>query len=97
MASSDTHMSQISTERWNALPNILRENKGAHLVVLSSSMPMIYNLQLSEQRLQSVGKEVGVSIERVGHVDGMWLYRLTTLFPQRIAKQITATATGCSR
>ena len=72
-----THMwPQISTERWNALPNILRENKGAHLVVLSSSMPMIYNLQPSEQRLQSVGKEVGVSIERVGHVDGMWLYRL---------------------
>ena len=48
-----THMwPQISTERWNALPNILRENKGAHLVVLSSSMPMIYNLQPSEQRLQ---------------------------------------------
>ena len=72
-----THMwPQISTERWDALPKILLENKGSHLLVLKSSMPMIYNLQPSEQRLQRIGQEVGVSIERVGHVDGMWLYRL---------------------
>ena len=74
---SVTHMwPKISTERWDALPEILEDNKGAHLLVLKASIPMIYNLQPSEQRLQSVGKEVGVSIERVGHVDGMWLYKL---------------------
>lgn len=70
-----THMwPQISTERWNALPSIIREHKGSHLLVIKSSMPMIYNLQPSEQRLQTIAKEVGVSIERGGYIGGVWLY-----------------------
>ena len=67
---------QISTERWDALPSILEDNIGAHLLVLDASMPMTYNLQPSEQRLNKVAEDVGVSIKRVGHVDGMWLYLL---------------------
>jgi hypothetical protein len=67
---------QISTQRWDALPNILAENIGSHLLVLDASMPMIYNLQPSEQRLNKVAEEIGISIKHVDQVDGMWLYLL---------------------
>ena len=79
---SVTHMwPKISTERWDALPNIIKDNQGTHLLVLKSSTPMIYNLQPSVQRLQIVGKNVGVSIELVGHIDGIRLYRLDDSLP----------------
>lgn len=67
---------QISTERWDALPSILEANSGSHLLVLDASMSMTYNLQPSEQRLNKVAKDVGISIKHVGEVDGMWLYLL---------------------
>lgn len=72
-----THMwPQISIERWDALPDIIRENKGSHLLVLKSSMPMIYNLQPSKGRLQSIAKEVHVSIKLIEAIDGVWLYKI---------------------
>ncbi len=64
----------ISTQRWNALPQILEVASGGHLIVLQSSMSMIYNLSPSLNRLQSVAKKAHLHVEQIETEPGVWLY-----------------------
>ena len=67
----------ISTERNNALPNIIQQaSHGGHLLVLRSSQAMIYNLQPSLEKLQNIAGTT--QIELVDSIpDQVWLYRVT--------------------
>ncbi len=64
----------ISTQRWNALPDILQDSVHGHLIILQSSTPMIYNLSPSLNRLQSVAEEVNLSVTLIDTQEGVWLY-----------------------
>ena len=65
----------ISHERGKALPKLLQEAEGGHLVVLRSSSGMIYNLRPSTQKLAQLAQPLGLKIELVDTwTDRLWLY-----------------------
>ena len=66
----------ISTERWAALPRILDAPPSSHLMVLKSSMPMIYNLQPSQDRLKATATKYGHQIELIDAMSGVELYQI---------------------
>ena len=67
----------ISAERNNALPHIIQQaSQGNHLLVLRSSQAMMYNLQPSLEKLQSIAGTT--QIELVDSIPNqVWLYRVT--------------------
>jgi hypothetical protein len=65
----------ISHERMKALPQLLQESKGGHLLVLRSSSGMIYNLRPSTKSLEQLAKPLGLNIELVDTwTNRLWLY-----------------------
>lgn len=66
----------ISIERWAVLPNLLDNYPSSHLIVLSSSMPMIYNLQPTKHRLEETAKQYGHHIQWIDSIDGVELYHI---------------------
>ena len=67
----------ISTKRWAALPQIFQDAAPGHLIVLNSSMPMIYNLQPSVKRLTETATQYGYRISLLESVEGVHLYQIT--------------------
>ena len=59
----------ISTERWSVLPRLLDEHPSKHLIVLQSSMPMIYNLQPTQTRLETTAKQYGHHIQLIDSIE----------------------------
>ena len=66
----------ISTERWSVLPRILDEHPSKHLIVLQSSMPMIYNLQPTQTRLETTAKQYGHHIQLIDSIENVELYKI---------------------
>lgn len=64
----------ISTQRWNALPDILQDSAHGHLIVLQSSTPMIYNLSPSLSRMKSIAEIENLTIDLIDTEKGVWLY-----------------------
>ena len=70
----------ISHKRRKALPGLLKAAKGGHLLVLSSSMPMIYNLRPDSLQLERAAKEQSLAIIPIETwEDRLWLYKINPL------------------
>lgn len=65
----------ISHERRKALPELLKQANGGHLLVLKASSGMIYNLQPTAHQLKIEAKKLGLKIElEKGCSENIWLY-----------------------
>ncbi len=70
----------ISTQRWAALPKILKTSIQKHLVVVESSMPMTYNLQPTSKRLQEACASLNLQATLVDDsMSGVKLYWIDSL------------------
>ena len=68
----------ISHERKKALPYLLKEASGGHLMVLKSSAAMIYNLQPTRQQLEMEAKPLGLQLTLLEESPpNIWLYSVS--------------------
>ena len=67
----------ISHERRSALPALLQQAKGGHLLVLTSSSGMIYNLQPTTVLLEQNARELGLQLVLENDSpENIWLYSI---------------------
>jgi hypothetical protein len=66
----------ISHEGYEALPQIIDLAKGNHLLVCTSSMPMIYNLHPPLSLLRSKAQKKGLQIKMIEEWKGVVLYEV---------------------
>ncbi len=69
----------ISTQRWAALPDIIKQTAPYLLLVLESRMPMTYNLRTPEKRLVDTAQRYGFSATLIEQQPGIDLYQITPL------------------